>query len=158
MQFLVFSDPKGTFSFTLFNAKIRVAKLHPGMSISSMIIEVVTSMVSLYRKWEALIRMPESSLLAKDILAPFRPKVFGLANELNTESAPEIPVNKVSYVYHCNLYSRLLVLWHCMSLDMLNGIIFLSIIPFGMVSLKFRMLLVNSLYTIEIFHFSDFCT
>ncbi|XP_065069424.1 probable helicase senataxin isoform X2 [Rhopilema esculentum] len=71
-------DDSGSFSFTLVSLKIKVANLQPSVRMSSVQIEVVTSMVSLYRRWEALLGI-RRSLLAPDILNPFRKQVFEIS-------------------------------------------------------------------------------
>ena len=62
-------------------------------------IEIVTSMVSLFREWDALTRM-HKSFLFRDILAPFRPQVFELANGVIPNDASSDLAGKVSRKDH----------------------------------------------------------
>eukprot|EP00794_Sanderia_malayensis_P007696 gene7696-8533_t len=73
-------DTRG--SYNLLELQIKVARLPPQLDISSAQIQIVTSLVSLLRRWEALIFLPKS-LIAGDILNPFRPQVFEAQENAN---------------------------------------------------------------------------
>ena len=83
---LYFPDPQGKFSHLLISLKIKVGNLTPGIQITDVQVKIITSMISLFRRWEALIRMPKS-LLAGDILNPFRPQVYQVATNQNQVKA-----------------------------------------------------------------------
>lgn len=70
----------------LISLKIKVGNLSSGIQITDVQVKIITSMISLFRRWEALIRMPKS-LLAGDILNPFRPQVYQVATNQNQVNA-----------------------------------------------------------------------